>query len=205
MTPLDSETSGVIYKERGETVIYLIKFNENGRRGETYVVEEKTAEQVQTLIDDGFELVPDEDYQLLIGNVDGKEYIRNADGEYIEYEPPAPTIEELKAAKIAELKTARDTLEVEPIEYNGNLFDYDEKARDRINAAIIALDLIGEGASLSWTTADNTEAIVTASDLRGVIAAVAIRSNELHVKYRELKAAAEDATTKEELEAIVFE
>lgn len=184
---------------------YLIKFDESGKRGETYVADEKTAEQVQTLIDDGFELVSDEDYQLLIGNVDGKEYVRNADGNYSEYKPPEPTLEELKTVKIAELKTARDTLEVEPIEYNGNLFDYDDKARDRINAAIIALDLMGEGASLSWTTANNTEAVVTASDLRNVIAAVAVRSNELHVKYRELKAAAEAATSKEELDAITFE
>lgn len=115
------------------------------------------------------------------------------------------TFEELKSAKIEKLKAIRDTLEVESIEYNGNLFDYDDKARDRINAAIIALDLMGEDASLSWTTADNTEAIVTANDLRGVIAAVAVRSNELHVKYRELKAAAEAATSEEELEAITFE
>lgn len=111
---------------------------------------------------------------------------------------------EAKQNKLTEFKSTRDNLEVEPITYNGNSFDYDEKARDRINAAIIALDLAGADAQLSWTTADNTEAIVTANDLRGIIANVALRSNELHVHYRELKALVEATTTKEELEAIVW-
>ncbi len=117
---------------------------------------------------------------------------------------PEPSLEELKTAKLAELKNTRDSLEIEPITYNGNNFDYDEKARDRINAAIIALDLAGADAQLSWTTADNTEAIVTANDLRGIIASVALRSNELHIRYRELKALVENALTKEELDAIVW-
>ena len=53
-------------------------------------------------------------------------------------------LEVIKQRKIAELKYQRDTAEVEPIEYNGHSFDYDDKARDRINAAILALDLQGK-------------------------------------------------------------
>uniref|UniRef100_UPI003A956BB4 DUF4376 domain-containing protein n=1 Tax=Phascolarctobacterium succinatutens TaxID=626940 RepID=UPI003A956BB4 len=60
-----------------------------------------------------------------------------------------------------ELKRQRDTAEVEPIAYNGHLYDYDSKARDRIAAAIIALDVQGDGAKISWTTADNEDAEVT--------------------------------------------
>lgn len=111
---------------------------------------------------------------------------------------------EAKTAKIAELKNYRDTLEVEPVEYNGNRFDYDEKARDRINAGIISLDILGEGATISWTTADNTEAIVSANDLRGVIGAVAIRSNELHIHYRNKRELVDKAKTVAEIEAIVW-
>jgi len=77
---------------------YLIKFDENGRRSDTYVAEEKTQEQVT-----GFVLITEEDYQLLIGNVDGKEYIRDADGTYSEYTSPEPTLEELKAIKLSEV------------------------------------------------------------------------------------------------------
>lgn len=101
-----------------------------------------------------------------------------------------------------ELKRQRDTAEVAPIAYNGHSFDYDDKARDRINAAIIALSLQGEGASIDWTTADNTEVTVTSNDLRAIIAAIAVRSNELHIRYRNAKAKVEEAQTAKELEAI---
>lgn len=82
---------------------YLIKFNESGRRTETYVAEEKTKEELQDLIDKGFEVITEEDYQLLVGNVDGKEYIRKNDGTYSEYIPPEKTLDELKADKLAEI------------------------------------------------------------------------------------------------------
>lgn len=113
-------------------------------------------------------------------------------------------LEVIKQRKIAELKYQRDKAEVEPIEYSGHSFDYDDKSRDRINAAIIALDLQGEGASLDWTTADNQDVKVTADDLRMVIAAVAVRSNALHTAYRTAKAQVEAATTKTEIDAINF-
>lgn len=107
---------------------------------------------------------------------------------------------EAKIAKLVEFKAIRDTEEVKPIAYNGNLFDFDDKARDRINSAIIALSITGQ--SIEWTTADNANVTITADDLRGVIAAVAMRSNELHIKYRNAKAKVEEAQTAEELEAI---
>ena len=113
---------------------------------------------------------------------------------------PAPALEELKAKKITEFKAIRDAEEVKPIEYNGNLFDFDDKARDRINSAIIALSITGQ--SIEWTTADNTNVLVTADDLRGVVANVAVRSNELHIRYRNAKAKVKEAQTAEELEAI---
>lgn len=118
---------------------------------------------------------------------------------------PEKTLDELKADKLEALKAERDTKEVEPIEYNGHLYDYDDKARDRINAAIIALELAGAEASLEWTCADNTDATVTAADLRNIIAAVAVRSNTLHIAYRTAKTAIEAAKSKEDLEAIVLE
>ena len=115
---------------------------------------------------------------------------------------PEPSLEEIKERKIAELKSIRDTQEVADIQVNGHLFDYDEKARERINAAIVALDLT-QG-TITWTLADNTDTEVTSSDLKYVIAMVAQRSNTLHVKYRTLKEQVENAQTKEEVEAITW-
>lgn len=113
-------------------------------------------------------------------------------------------LENVKQRKILMLKRQRDTAEVEPIEYNGHSFDYDDKSRDRINAAIIALELQGEGASIDWTTADNQDVKVTANDLRMVIAAVAVRSNALHTAYRAAKEKVEAAQNKADIEKITM-
>lgn len=114
-------------------------------------------------------------------------------------------LEVIKQRKITELKYQRDTAEVAPIAYNGHSFDYDDKARDRIAAAIIALELQGEGATIDWTTADNADTPVTATDLKMIIAAVAVRSNKLHTAYRIAKEKVEAATTAADVEAVTFE
>lgn len=114
-------------------------------------------------------------------------------------------IENIRARKIMELKLQRDAAEVEPVEYGGYLYDYDSQARDRIAAAIIALDVQGDGAKISWTTADNEDAEVTAQDLRMIIASVAARSNKLHTAYRAAKAQVEAAVTADEVRAVCME
>lgn len=114
-------------------------------------------------------------------------------------------IENIRTRKIFELKRQRDSKEVEPVEYGGHLYDYDSKARDRIAAAIIALDVQGEGASISWTTADNDDVVVTVQDLRAIVAAVAVRSNLLHIAYRTAKAQVEVARSKAEIDTIYLD
>lgn len=111
-------------------------------------------------------------------------------------------LEVIKQRKIAELKYQRDKAEVEPINYQGYSFDYDSKARERISAAIVALEILGASVTLTWTTADNKDVKVTASDLRGIIAQVALRSDKLHTAYRKAKEKVKTVTTKEEVEAI---
>lgn len=113
-------------------------------------------------------------------------------------------LEVIKQRKITELKYQRDKAEVEPIIYQGYSFDYDDKARERINAAIIALEVTGTSATLTWTTADNQDVKVTASDLRAIIAQVALRSDKLHTAYRKAKEKVEAAITKAEVKNIVL-
>lgn len=111
-------------------------------------------------------------------------------------------LEVIKQRKIAELKAERDEAEVTPIEYNGHSYDFDSKARDRISAAIIALDVQGADASIDWTTADNQDVKVTANDLRMIIAAVAVRSNHLHIAYRTAKTQVEAAGAADAVRAV---
>lgn len=183
---------------------YLI-LPEAGQRKDTKLAVERSEEQIAEMLKQGYVIVNHDDFNKLIGNAGG-EYLIADDGSV--YPKPAPTDAELladaKPAKIAELKAERDTREVEPITYNGNSYDYDGKARERINAAIIALDVQGADASIDWTTADNQDVKVTADDLRCVIAAVAQRSNALHVAYRAAKDKVEQATTVTEIEAVTL-
>ena len=76
---------------------YLIKFDECGRRVETYVKEEKTREQIDSLLKVGYVLVSEDDYQLLLGNTTGKEHIRN---------PETGNFEELVASEFPEEELA---------------------------------------------------------------------------------------------------
>lgn len=187
---------------------YLI-LPEAGQRKDTKLAVEHSEEQIAEMLKQGYVIVNHDDFNKLIGNAGG-EYLIADDGRV--YPKPAPTDAELlavaKPAKIAELKAERDTREVEPITYNGNRYDYDDKARERINAAIIALDVqtaqTKAVASIDWTTADNADVKVTADDLRCVIAMIAQRSNALHVAYRAAKDKVEAATTVAEVDAVTL-
>ena len=184
---------------------YLI-LPEAGQRKDTKLAVEHSEEQIDEMLKQGYVIVNHDDFNKLIGNAGG-EYLIADDGRV--YPKPAPTDAELleaaKSAKIADLKAERDSKEVEPITYNDNRYDYDDKARERINAAIIALDVQGADASIDWTTADNADVKVTGNDLRMVIAMVANRSNALHVAYREAKDKVEQAITVAEVETVTLD
>ena len=182
---------------------YLILPAADGSREDTKLAVEYADEAIQAFLKQGYVLVDEDDFQKLIGNA-GKPYSIRKDGSLYETPPYVPSVEEVQAQKLAEFKVNRDAEEVKPIEYQCNVYDYDEKARDRINAAIIALEAQGEKANIAWTLADNTSVVVTANDLRTVIANVAIRSNQLHVKYRTLKEQVLASKSLQELEKIAW-
>lgn len=127
-------------------------------------------------------------------------------GEYYEVvEVPAPTLDEVKAQKIAEFKSIRDTKEVEPIQTDKGSFDYDDKSRDRLAIARQAL-MDNEGMeSILWTTADNQRVPLTVEDFAEINSMAAYRSNSLHIKYNELKVEVNEAQTVEEVNEIVWE
>ena len=126
-------------------------------------------------------------------------------GEYYEVvEIPPPSLEEVKAEKINELKAVRDAKELEPVLYAEHKFDFDSKSYERITAAIYALDGAGPSATINWTLADNGSAPGTANDLRGVIAAAAVRSDALHTAYRALKSQVQAAETVADVATIVW-
>ena len=125
-------------------------------------------------------------------------------GDYYEVVPVIKSLDEAKEAKINELKSIRDFKEMEPVLYAEHKFDFDSKSYERITAAIYALDMQGATSTINWTLADNGSTPVTANDLRGVIAAAAVRSNALHTTYRALKAQVQAAETVADVATIVW-
>ena len=127
-------------------------------------------------------------------------------GEYYEVvEIPLPSLAEVKTEKINELKAIRDTKEVEPVHTSKGLFDYDDKSRDRLAIARQSLEDNPSVESIVWTTADNQRIAMTIADFAEVNSMAAYRSNQLHIKYNELKAEVNAAQTVEEVEAITWD
>ena len=116
---------------------------------------------------------------------------------YTDVEP----LEHAKLRYISAAKSYRDAQEVAAITYNGNDYDYDAKARERLNIARQALEDLGTE-SIDWTTADNTDVTLTVADFAAINSVAATRSNALHVAYRGTKEKLEAATNIEELEQI---
>lgn len=85
-------------------VDYLIKFDEDGNRGETHDAVFMTAEEIADYQAKGFVAVSTADYNNLLGNnADHQIYIRQSDGTFIPKPPYVPTPEEAQAAKLSAL------------------------------------------------------------------------------------------------------
>ena len=126
-------------------------------------------------------------------------------GEYYEVvEIPPPSLEEVKIAKISELKAVRDAKEVEPVQTSKGIFDYDGKSRDRLAIARQSLEDNPSVESIVWTTADNQRIAMTIADFAEVNSMAAARSNSLHIKYNELKQRVNACESVEEVKTIVW-
>ncbi len=112
----------------------------------------------------------------------------------------------LKTKKIQELKSIRDVKEIEPIEVDGSLYDFDDRSRDRLMIARRALEDAGvPDATITWTTADNQRVKATIATFAAINGAAAKRSNKLHIRYNELKNLVLGCATIYEINAIEWD
>lgn len=101
---------------------YLIKFDEEGNRGETHDAVFMTAEEIADYQAKGFIAVSTADYNNLLGNnADHQQYIRQSDGTYVPKPAYVPTAEEEQAAKLSKLDN-----------------EYSAKLEDNKNSIIVA-------------------------------------------------------------------
>lgn len=118
------------------------------------------------------------------------------------YIPPEPTIEEVRQAKWNGIKKYRDAEEQSGCPYMGSVLDSDSLSVQRINTAVQAAQVVGESFEVDWTMQDNSVVHMTYADVLGMPAALAVFSNQLHVKARELREQINAAESVEEVNAI---
>jgi hypothetical protein len=96
------------------------------------------------------------------------------------------SVAETKNYKIEMFKLQRNVKELEPIEWNGIMFDADKDSLTRLDKARIQMEDEGLATKL-WTTADNSHAELTLADFAGINSAIANRATLLHARYNQLK------------------
>ncbi len=85
-------------------VDYLVKFDDDGNRGETHDAAFMTNDEIAAYESKGFVAVSTADYMNLLGNnKDGKQYIRQNDGTFTLKPAYVPTAAEVQAAKLSKL------------------------------------------------------------------------------------------------------
>ncbi len=115
-----------------------------------------------------------------------------------------PSLEEVKTSKKNALKWERDRRETLPIKYKGKAYDYDDKARERLNIARQALE-DNNLPSQMWTCADNTDIELTVEDFKNINSLAAQRSGQLHDTYRKLCDYIDKLKTADEVNAVTFD
>ena len=114
------------------------------------------------------------------------------------------TFEDLKANKIELFKSIRNAEEIAPIEWNGNIFDYDSDSRERMRNKRQDIEDKGGTGTVLWTLANNERTEIGLDEFKGINSIGAERSEALHDKYNLLKTQVEAAASKEELMNIVW-
>ena len=123
---------------------------------------------------------------------------------YVKGYAPLQPLDQLKEEMVAAFKKFRNAEEVAPIGWNGSLYDYDSNSRERMRIKRQDIEDKGGTEKILWTLANNEKTEIGLDDFKGINSVAAERSEALHDKYNSLKAKVEAATSKEELENLVW-
>jgi hypothetical protein len=117
-------------------------------------------------------------------------------------------LEELKALKWREIKDHRTEAEFGPFLYNNMLFDGDADSQRRLLVYIsVSKTALAKGEDLSrdFILADNTVVTLNANDFVGIEEAKAKQVAEAFAKAASLRLRIEQASSVEELQAIIWD
>jgi len=202
-----------------EEIKYLILPAEDGSRADTRIANEYSEEEQQAMISEGYVLVSAEDHSLLCGNGD-REYCIAMDGSLYEKPPYVPTIEEVRDAKLQEIKNAyleavsapawlnqdcADPNGGEPtMRYVG--YDTDQQSQIDFNSSFERAKLKGSTLYNIYVNPNNLKekefTYHTPEMFERALLAAGEYQEGVYAKYYTLKAKAEAAQTKEEIAEI---
>jgi Domain of unknown function (DUF4376) len=113
------------------------------------------------------------------------------------------TLDDLKAAQWEIIKQARTQAEYAGFTWDGSIFDSDAVSQNRITGAV-TLAQLSVAFTIDWTLANNTVRTLGQMDMFQVGAALGSHVQVQFTRAQELRALIEVATTKAEVEAIVW-
>ena len=114
------------------------------------------------------------------------------------------TLEELKAAKLSEIKAARDTHCFANVTALGHSWQADKRNQDLLGSAI-TLAQSGLPLPLVWRTADNVNVPISSiSDLLAIAGEIAARTQAAYATSWALKAQVAAAASIEQVQAVVW-
>lgn len=116
---------------------------------------------------------------------------------------------ELKAAKWAEIKAAREAAKIAPtLATPYGLVDADPAAIENVKSTLLAMQFLQSSGtqpgSITWTMADDSEQELTMAQLGEIAVLMLGRGNVAHERGRELRAQIDQASTPAELAAVAW-
>ena len=109
---------------------------------------------------------------------------------------------ECKEIALSNIKAKREESIIEPI---NNIQVSTLQDRENIQGSIEYFEILSQGrGTITWTMNDNTEQDLSLEDLKGVLDAYVIRKAQAFAEYQTKKELIENATTIEEIEAIIL-
>jgi hypothetical protein len=157
---------------------------------------------------DAVEITTEEHAALLDGQSNGKRIVADIDGRPVLADPPAPTLDELKAAKNAEINQARATANTSTFTHDGKAFGCDALSRsdiDGVNGYVALYGALPPAFPGAWKAADNSYyPIADVAAWKAFYASMVAIGTANFVHAQELKAQLAAATTPAAVAAIVW-
>ncbi|MEW5893393.1 MAG: DUF4376 domain-containing protein [Pseudomonadota bacterium] len=157
---------------------------------------------------DAVEITNEEHAALLAGQSIGKRIVADAEGRPMLADPPAPTFDELKAAKNAEINLARAMANTSTFDHGGKTFSCDQLSRsdiDGVNGYVALYGALPPAFPGAWKAVDNTYLPIADVDAWKVFYTAMVAQGAANFAHaQELKAQLAAATTPEAVAAIVW-